>query len=539
MLTNSSTTILGPNGQPLRGRGRPRSVDTSREYTIGGSNSFLSGVVGFPDLQKLHGSVDDMDLRLGWEAKDQMDNDPVCSAALDTRALGATARPIEVVPAPKSLYQSDADEKRADEVAAFIRRNCVRVRTKQRDLNLTSFLLLRNALKIGHTKAEICDDLERGGVDDRKRMLTKIKSKNRFNSCFVVDRANNVLGIAGYTGDYGEKYVNPYNQTNIAGFMSWGLLEQSGWKILDRDKWLVVTNRPPEDDSPLGQSLYRRVYTAFRNKRDMWAMYLKALDNTALPHTVATLPPMTEALDTYPLVNGVPDTTAEKVPMATAIYQALEYGRQGGITVLPNGAAVEQLYTASSGDPFMSALGVWNSEITIGILHQTLATGEGKHMARAAGQVHQDILDLAMRHDRRLISECITRDVFEPLVRKNFPKEYWHLVPSASFGEVELNDFAAWAEAFAKLAQAGLLIPSQFTHIWAILGLPQGDLDELMQHLAQDDAVMDAIMAAQVDPTTGKQKPSMYQEHTTQELSKRMTRNAGQRRAGRNTTVVN
>src|SRR5688500_18116526 len=90
-------------------RGRPRKseqVDESREYTRGDSSSVYSNIFNANDLQKLHGNVDDIDLRLGWQAKNSMDNDPVCNAALSTRALGATARPIEVVPAPKSLYTS-------------------------------------------------------------------------------------------------------------------------------------------------------------------------------------------------------------------------------------------------------------------------------------------------------------------------------------------------------------------------------------------------------------------------------------------------
>jgi hypothetical protein len=236
-------------------------------------------------------------------------------------------------------------------------------------------------------------------VDDGKRMTKRLKIKNRHNSCFVVDRQNNVVGIAAFTGDY-SIYQDPYQSVTLNGYMRADTLGP-GWELLPRDKWVVVTNSPPDDDSPLGRSLYRAAYTAYRMKRDTWPMYLKSLDNTALPHLVSFLPEREYAQDTYPLTNGYPDTKAPKVPHSHAQLQALEAGRQAGISVLEHGAEAKYLVAAQSGDPFMVARNVFNSEITQAILLQSLATGTDKHMARAAGEVHQDILDLAMRHDRR------------------------------------------------------------------------------------------------------------------------------------------
>lgn len=533
MLTTSLSPILNAQGLPIR-RGRPRNEDRisyGREYTAGGTSSAFASVNTSAQLERLHGNVDDMDLTLGWKEKDQMDNDPQCSAALDTLALGATARGIEVEPAKKALYTSDDDEAKANEIAEFIRRCLIYLSQTHRDLRLTAFQLGRNALKVGHSKSEQVRDLKHGGPDDMKEVPVRIKSKNRYNSCFVIDKQGNTVGIAGFTGDYGQ-WLNPYDTARLNGYLNASLLGP-GWTLLPRDKWCVITNRPPEDDSPLGQSLYRRVHKPYRSKLDAYVMYLTALDNTASPFTVVTLPTHEYGQATYPLDDdGAPDTTADKVPMAEVIYDAVEKGRRAGTSVLPYSADAKYLHAAQSGDPFLSAMGFFNGEITQGILLQALATGTDKHMARAAGQVHQDILDLAMRHVRAMIADALTRDCFAVWTRANFPERYWHLAPSCSFGQVELNDFASWATAVKALAESGILVPSQFPHIWEMLGLPQGDLDELYSMLDTDEAINAALREPEVKPD-GSTGPSQQERYVVQEYGKNLTRKLGRKRAGR------
>lgn len=523
-LLGQPITLLDATGKrPLKRVGRPLNedrTDMTNEYTVGDTASRYSGINTGAQLERLLGAVDDMDVTLGWQAKDQMDNDAFCAAALDTLILGATARGMEVDPASKALYLDVDDEAKANEVAAFIRRCLMYLRGTHRDINLTAFQLARQACKIGHSKAEIVKDLRRGGRDDMKRVITRIKSKSRYNSSFVVDRQNNIVGIAGFTGNYDQNYQNPYG---ISGMSSAGYIQASqlsfGWKLIDRAKWLVITCRPPADDSPLGTSLYRRAYSYCRMKRDTWAMYLKSLDNTAQPFGVAEMPEAMYAQDVYPLDSrtGLPLTTATKVPAAYGISQAIKIGRQAGHAVVPHGTKYTTHYTAQSGDPFSVARGIFNSEITQAILLQALATTESRHMARAAGQVHQDVLDIAMRHFRRMICDAITRDVFTELVTDNFTQDYWHLIPNATMGDVELNDVAAWADALSKMATAGLLYPQQFPHIWALLGLPQIDLDDLFAQVAQDQALIAAINEG--DPAAG--------DPAVQDTTNQTTANAG------------
>jgi phage gp29-like protein len=130
------------------------------------------------------------------------------------------------------------------------------------------------------------------------------------------------------------------------------------------------------------------------------------------------------------------------------------------------------------------------------------------------------------------ICDALDRDYVGPLVRENFPKRYWHLMPHISFGEVELNDFVAWATAFAKLVESGLAVPSQFPHIWAVLGMPQGDLEEFYESLEVDDAILQSLMEPTVKADGTTEEP-VYKKYTQQETGKRLTRNIGRARAGR------
>lgn len=537
-MPSTIATNVNLNRQSVR-RGRPRNstrVDSSREYTLGGTNSCFASINTPDDFQRLQGSVDDLDLELGWATKEQMDNDPQCAAALSTRALGATTRPLEITPAKKALYNSESDEKDADDIAESCRRMFNALGTTDRDIRLTAFQLLRESMKIGHSKAEIVFARQKNGPDAGKEYIERIASKTRHNSCFVANRQGKVAGIAGFTGDY-TQYRDPFALASVRGYLNAYDLG-IGWELLPRDKWMVVTYSPTADDSPLGRSLFRAVYTAYCSKKNAYPMYLKALDNTAMPYLYVTAPDREYAQDQYPLDDyGVPDTTQEKVSSSSVLFDAVQKGRQGGITVGPYGTKAEYLQAASSGDPFMSAMGWFNSEITQGILLQALATGTDKHMARAAGQVHQDILDLAIRFDRATICDAIDRDLIANYVRRNWDERLWHLMPTCSFGQVELNDFAAWAAAFKNLADGGLILPSQFPAIWDIMGLPQGDLDELYEAQEWAELVKEQLIAPEVkaDGTTG---PSQQARYTTQESGKTATRKVAKRFVNRNAGII-
>lgn len=504
---------------------RATRAELTGEVTAGKVAAFLH-----TQLERLYGHVDDIDLTLGWDQKKQMMRDAYVSAAIITLCLGAVARTGEIKPADSNLFRNDDDEEMAEEIAAFCRRNFVYLSQRHRDYELTLFNQLKWALVIGHSKAEIVLQLETEGVDKGKYTLKRIKGKSRTTTSFLVDRQMNVVGVAAFTGQFAawQEFNQKREKENISLMDATAL--PAGWEDTGREKWLIITNAPDDDDSPLGYSECRPAFAPYKMKRNNWAYYLKALDFTALPFTYVELP--LNAPKMLPFKDdGTVDENADKVNAATAVYQATVIGRQGGVAVYPNGTKVNALHNAASGDPHASANSLFNSEITQAILLQGLATGTDKHMARAAGQVHQDILDLKMRMVRRYGTGSTKRDVLGLLVRKNYPARYHHLIPSYSLGEVELNDFNAWALAFAKLAEAGLLHYTQFSAVWAVLGLPQADMDKFLEEIEANQKLIREMGQPEVakDGTVG---PSQIKKYTTQESGKTITRRASRQIAG-------
>ena len=531
MLARSRPYISTPPVRVRRITPRPSSrAELTQEATVGHLSPLASNST--EELQRLYGHVDDIDLTLGWDEKKQMMRDSHVSAAINTAVLGAVARAGEVKGASSNLFVDESNERMAEELAEFCRRNLVYVSQRQREIELTLFQLGTWALVIGNQKAEIVLQAETEGVDAGKLTLARIKSKPRETCAFVVDRQLNVQKIACFTGQFTE--LREFQERRVStGATLFGMNSLgAGWEELEREKFLILTHKPPENDSPEGTSALRAAYAPYRMKRNNWGYYLRALDFTALPFLWVEMGPNTGATKMSPLQpNGAVDESAAKVAASTVIYQAVTIARQGGVAVVPNGTKVNAVHNAASGDPHASANSVFNAEITMAILLQLLATGESKHMARAAGQVHQDVLDLVMRYVRRMICGSVSRDVFGLLVRKNFPSRYWHLVPTFSLGEVELNDFAAWALAFAKLNEAGLIHWTQFSAVWEVLGLPQADMDKFLEEIEKHQQLT-LEMGRPTLKADGTVEPSQLETYTKQETGKYLTRRASRQIAG-------
>lgn len=498
-----------------------------------GAVSFAGGQIRqtLNDLVRLATEIDDLDVQLGLDAKEGMARWPRPLACVETLALGATSRAAEIVPASKASYRGGQDAQRAAELAEFCRRNLVYLRESQRDVRSTGYLMLKWALVNGHQKAEVTRQTAQRGPDAGKSVLARIKLKSRLNTCFLVDERGNTERIGAYVGTAGA-YSNPYagGAMNAAGAAPFGSLGLN-WRALPREKFWVLTHGGNTEDSPQGESVFRAAYVWWRTARDAMPLWLKALDNCAMPFTYATLPPPEYAQDAYPLKSdGTPDTDADMVRPQVHIYQAMSIARQGGVAVLPHGTDVKAIHNSSSGDPFAAFMERCNDEITYAILLQLLATGTDRHMARAAGEVHQDVLDMAIRNKRALVCASFNRDVLGPLIRDNFPEDHWHLTPSLSFGEVELGDFRAWAEAFATLNRDGLLHRGQLPHVHDVLGLPQPSQEDIAEAEALDETLREQLLTpeAKGDGTAG---PSQLQKYAGQETGKRISRQQGRRHA--------
>lgn len=101
------------------------------------------------------------------------------------------------------------------------------------------------------------------------------------------------------------------------------------------------------------------------------------------------------------------------------------------------------------------------------------ASEEGKHMARAASQVHQDVFGLLIYFLKGMVIETTERDVLFHLTKYNFGEEVaYTLTPRAPLGNVDRQDFATFSTGIAKLYTAGVIDDTQLPVIHGMLWLP-------------------------------------------------------------------
>jgi hypothetical protein len=142
--------------------------------------------------------------------------------------------------------------------------------------------------------------------------------------------------------------------------------------------------------------------------------------------------------------------------------------------------------------------------MTKSILTQSLATEEGEHQARAAAQVHQDVLDTLVRQGKRSLVRVVAKDVLANWVRWNWGDDAAALVPKPSLGTTERTDLPATITAFAALLKTGFPHPSQYAAMDSMFGLPVRDLTQ--EEAVDDPALTDP--SAQPVGENGQPLPS-------------------------------
>jgi hypothetical protein len=150
----------------------------------------------------------------------------------------------------------------------------------------------------------------------------------------------------------------------------------------------------------------------------------------------------------------------------------MQAARNGAAIAVPYGSNVTAIDVGNDGKPFIDANREFDEQISIAILLQSLATGEGIHQSRAASQVHKGTLDMLVRWVQQTLANCIEYDILKPLVLYNYGREASdRLRPKAMLGTLAVDNFAETATAVAALFQSGYLHASQVDSLDAKLGL--------------------------------------------------------------------
>lgn len=291
-----------------------------------------------------------------------------------------------------------------------------------------------------------------------RAVLQNLVVKPRHMTAFVVDPYMRLIGLLGRDLEH------------ASGVLAGALVDPATTpNLLPREKFAIASFHPRNND-PRGTSAYRPAYNPWNLKMQAWQEYLKYLAQFANPVIVGKTAP--GAKDTTD-----PDTGKIVRAVDALLSQLLKLHGSSAIAV-PGGTELDLLFSQGEGRAFLSAIALFNEEITKAITTQTLATNEGQHQARAAASVHQDALDTLIRQAKRSMCRLLRRDVLRNLVRYNFGDKAAQLTPKVSLGEVQSEDAAKMMAAVAQLQSSGYIHESQHAGIDRRLNLPPRDMSQ-------------------------------------------------------------
>ena len=451
----------------------------SKTLTAKATDEYVSagGYVWLPRyIKALPFYIDDLSRDFGDDVYERMMLDAKVAAVTVVRKAAVLSQGIQINPV-QDLEETGANGKPkgassplSKEIAAFCEWNLKNL--KGRDIKATVFEML-DALFLGHKIAEKVYEIQASGKWAGKLKIKQIKVKPRRSTSFVVDVYMNTLGIIGLIPGQGA----PVIVESIIG--------EPGQipNILPREKFAVFSHRTKDGD-PRGTSDLRWVYEPWWFKRQNWGEYLKYLTVFGGGMLVGTTAPEATNLADVD-ENGNPTGTATTTP-EQAMLSTLTQLQAGGAAAFPNGSDVKQLLHSSDNSPYATAIDVCDRQIVAGILLQTLATEEGQHQTRAASGSHQDILGLLVQMDKNECEAFIRNELLYHLVAHNYGEEAAEdLTPIVNLGEVSDHDIAGMITALGAAYKDGYLHWSQLQGTDEMAGLPERNMDAVMQEQAE------------------------------------------------------
>jgi hypothetical protein len=468
---------------PLAPLPPPTPQTLATEYVSGGGYPWYSKLA-----RALPPTIDDITSDFGDDIYERMAIDPTIAKCLSIFKASILEDGADLNPAIKDDQDPDYElaVRIRDEADAMLN-----------DLETALDDVLWNMadhLAFGNVVAEQRYALQRGHVETRELLqLVALKPKPRRTYAFVVDAYMNVLGLLGQMPGQSNPYMGQV-----------ALDPEQTPNILPREKFAIATFRPRNSD-PRGTSILRPAYDPWWRKRQMLPEWLKFLAQFASPSIWGTtpenaqtqppldslanpvvdadgnlLPPYTPSSDpplaTDPLgQNPRPSATWTMTPeqrLASAIMEL----RNGTALAVPFGTVLHVLEMQGKGEAFTFAKADCDRDIVGAILTQSLATEEGQHQARAAAEVHQDVLDTIISQSKRGMIRMIRRDILRPWVIYNWGAKAVHLVPLVSLGKTEPQDLASLITALASAGYA--LHESQLSEIDELVNLPVRDLTQ-------------------------------------------------------------
>lgn len=433
----------------------PQTVELTTEYVAGDAFGYRRG------LRALAHAFDDLTADFGDDFYERMALDPTVTATDHILRASMIADGLRL--------ESPISDKEADgydlgqEIVTFCRAVLDNMQTPLDDVLWDTAAAIRLGSRVAELVWEertvrswfVLDQSTAVSQDQTLLTLRAIKVKPRRATSFVVDQFMNLHGLLAR---------RPGTTRGMALISADG---QALPDLLPREKFLVYSFRPEHGD-PRGRTAFRSAFNPWNIKQQTYPELLKFLAQFASPSVYATAGEKAQ-----PVNIPQPDGTVKLVEPVQALLEALLNFQNGSALALPYGAVVGLIQSSGKGEAFFATLTHCDTQIALGVLHQTLAALEAQYQARASSEVHQDTGDTIIRQAQRGLALAFRRDVLRPLVLYNYgERAAAQLTPLASLGSVEQEDRAQLMNAIAQLARASYLDLSQLPGVDALLGLP-------------------------------------------------------------------
>ena len=348
---------------------------------------------------------DDLLTRRGLDLYDRMMTDAQVRASINTKRYALLARQWQVFPAVRRRQEQDfrAAMEARDFVEAVLR-GLRGPEGSPQDFRRVLFQMM-SAFYRGFSVAELVWRVETAGPWAGKYVLAAIKFKNPKQIGFEVDEFLNVRAVTSWTPEHGLITV-------------------------PRGKCLIYVYNA-RDELPYGESDLRAVYKHWYSKSRIMEFWNLRLQRFGIPFAYANAPNPSDA-------------------SGARILEILRGLQQEASAVFPQNVRPQLMETKSSGDEaFLSALEWHNQQIAIGILLQTLTSGEGRRTgSMALGRVHFDILLFALECMKQDIEAAVDAQIIRPLIDANFDHR---LYPEFSLGNLDEKDLLRMAQAMNVL----------------------------------------------------------------------------------------
>lgn len=427
----------------------PDAPSYQKEYVAGGNWSIFYGKTA----QTLPHPIDDVSTDFGDDIYDRMVHDPQVAAC--TTIFKASI--LETGPAitPPITDKDDPEYDKAKEICDQALRMLSDIESSFNEALWNLF----DSVYLGNKVAEMTYGYG-AAIKTGKRisLLEKFKIKERRATLFAVDAYNNIVGMLVRT---------PSNFTPIAGQI---LYEDTGkqnrFLLVPKEKFVISTFRKKDED-PRGTSILRAAYSPWWRKQQVIPEYLKYLTQFAGPSLVGKV--AEGAVD----VPDPTDATGQKtLSPQQVMLAAMQAFRNGTAIAIDNGAEIDPLQMTGDGTPFLRSIQESDQQITKAILTQELATEEGKHMARAAAEVHQDVLETLVRQGKLSAQDCLRKQLLRRWVIMNWGDALAHLAPIADFGATEQRNKPGLWQGAAALMNSQYFSKDQLQELDKMIGVP-------------------------------------------------------------------